>query len=79
MNRKNPGFVEPEQLSQDEKRQYSLCYAVGWTIAAIVYTLYSLWQGVGHHLGGLGLGWLLAALGWGYWWHKRRNAARLKP
>lgn len=44
MNRKNPGLVEPETLSKADELHYIRYSAVGWTIAALLYTVYAFWR-----------------------------------
>ncbi len=73
MNQKNPGLAELEPTTKEEERDFYRYYAIGWTIAAGLYTTYAIWQRSGHHSGTVIFGWLMAALGWVVCWYERRK------
>ena len=74
MNQKNPGMAELEPITKEEERHFYRYYAVGWTIAVVLYTAYAFWPHTGHHSGTVMLGWLMAALGWIVYWYEHRKA-----
>ena len=77
MNRKNPGLAEePEPMSQEEERHFYLYSALGWTVAAILYTAYAFWRGDPWRHETALLGWILAAGSWGGWLYEKRKATR---
>lgn len=75
MNHKNPGMAEePKPISKEEERQFYRYSALGWTIAAVLYTTYAFWKGNHQTKETALLGWLIATWSWGYWIYERRKA-----
>jgi len=78
VNRKNPGLTELEPITKEEEHNFYRYHAAGWTIAALLYTAYSLSQGVGHHFGFM-FGWLIATVAWAaHWYESRKNGPSAK-
>lgn len=75
MNRKNPGLAKTEPVSSREELDFYRYSAVGWTIAAVLFTAYSAWRWGGEHWAA-GLGWLIALWSWVTFWIARRKARR---
>lgn len=76
MNRKNPGVIETEPVGRSDELRFYRLSAVGWTIAAIVYTAFTLWRWGGARLGDVPFAWLMVA--WAWWvfvreWRKERR------
>ena len=76
MNRKNPGLVEPEPVSRREELDFYRYSAVGWTIAAVLYTAYMAWRWGGHRWGAAGFCALIALWSWASFWMARRKSRR---
>jgi hypothetical protein len=49
----------------DEDKHHWLYVAVGWTIAAALFTAYAFWQGDSRTQTNSGLGWLVSLYLWG--------------
>lgn len=74
MNRKNPGLAEEKPITQAEQRQFYFCHAVGWTIAASLFTAYAFWKGIGPTKETALFVWAMAAWAWFAWWYERCKA-----
>ena len=77
VNRKNPGLAELTPMSKEEELDFHRYHAFGWTGAALLYTVYTIWQRVGHHAGIAIFGWLMASFCWFTYWCEMRK--RDKP
>jgi Flp pilus assembly protein TadB len=73
MNRKNPGLVEPEMMSKEEEHRYHRFYAIGCTIAAVLFTAFTSWEGHTKHAS---FGWFIAVAAWAFWWYEERQIRR---
>lgn len=78
-NRKNPGSVEEEPMSKADERQFYRAFALGWTIAATLYTAYAFWTDNLHRQETAWLGWLMTALAWGAWAYETRKSKKKTP
>ncbi len=77
VNRKNPGLIEePKPISKEEESQFIRYSALGWTVAAFLYTAFAFWKGNHHTQETALLGWLMAALSWGFWLYEQHKAKR---
>ncbi len=76
VNRKNPGLAEPEPVSKSDKLLFYRCAAIGWTIAAALFTAYAFWKDDYHLKGTAGLGWFMVVWTWGFWYYEQRKIER---
>ena len=68
MNRQNPGISgEMGPVTRGERRQFYFCAAVGWGLAAVLFTAYGIWKKSLHMEETALLGLFMVVWSWGFW------------